>query len=176
MERFVFDDMIKDLGSFYEKIKAPGKNTMDLWYQKTKSIPTESLEWIKNKIFDEHESFPKNISSALWTMYQEWLKAHPDKIAIKTFFNCPDCFEGLIFCHKLVGEQRYYRYVFRCAKCRQDHTRAYPEVFKAQLMQNGFVFDYKPVPPRLRKRGNLGEAIKSVVDTDKRVILQEVPY
>jgi len=175
MERFVFDELIKDLGSFYEKIKAPGKNSLDLWYQKTKNIPTESLEWIKNKIFDEHESFPKNISSALWAMYQEWLKAHPEKIHIKTYFKCPDCSDGLIICHKLVGE-RYYRYVFRCAKCRQDHTPAYPEAFKAHLMQTGFVFDYVPIPPRLRRKGNLGIAINSVVDTDKRSVLQEVPF
>lgn len=146
MDKYVFNTVIVDLAAFYERNKQPSSNTLDLWYKKVKSIPDESLNWIKDKIYEEYEYFPRNLVAALWSQYHAWIDSHPEKRAIKTYRDCPDCFQGIITCHRKI-ENLHYRYFFRCLRCKQDDTRAWPEAFKANLMQKGYLFNYVPEKP-----------------------------
>lgn len=165
MVRMTFEGFLKDIAAFYERKVAYTDKTKDIWFGKVQNIPDESIPWIYDRITDEFEGFPKNIKSAMWVQYHAWLDSHPDKRVAKDFFKCPDCLEGLIWCHKKVGE-RYYGYLFRCSRCHQDKTRGYPVGSKIDLMNEGYVFDYKPVPPRLRNRGNVGAILKESVGLD----------
>jgi hypothetical protein len=137
MVRNEFEDFLIDMGHFFERSKAPNSRTIDLWFEKIKAIPAESLKWITKKIQDEYEIWPRNITATLWAFYHQWLDAHPEKRAIETFFNCSDCDEGLITAYKKKNDIKY-RYVFRCSKCRQDHTKAYPIAARLELMNDGY--------------------------------------
>jgi len=131
-----FTGIVTELSDFYER-KQPKINTIDLWYQSIKRIPGEPVKWIARHIEDNYESFPKNIVSALWGGYTEWQQANPDKMAKESFFDCPDCSEGLIFARKTKNNISY-KYVFRCIKCKQSKCRSYPESSAAELKDNGY--------------------------------------
>ena len=132
MQQIELATLITELCGFYER-KEPKQNTIELWFKLVKNIPSESLNWVTKKIFETHESFPRNITASLWAAFTEWQQANPDKRAIQSYFSCTDCSEGLIFARsKKTGNE----YVFRCAKCRQDHTKAYPVSSRLELLEN----------------------------------------
>lgn len=131
-----FTGLITELSDFYER-KQPKPHTIELWYRLIKRIPHEPLKWIMRHIEDNYESFPKNITAALWEAYTEWQQANPDKMAKESFFDCPDCSEGLIFARKTKNNISY-KYVFRCVKCKQNHCRSYPESSKSELIAEGY--------------------------------------
>lgn len=137
-------NIISELCSFYER-KEPKIATIELWFRLVKNIPSEPLLWIVKKIQEVHESFPKNITSALWGTYTVWQQTFPEKKTIKRFFDCSDCNEGLIFARKK-NAPHVSEFVFRCSKCRQDNTRSYPLSSRLELLE-----EYDVVP----KEGNL---------------------
>lgn len=137
MVREEFDSFLIEMAAFYERKQQPAQKTFDLWFAKVQAIPAESLKWITKKIQDEYEIWPRNITATLWAFYHQWLDAHPEKRAIETFFNCSDCDEGLITAYKKKNDIKY-RYVFRCSKCRQDKTKAYPIGSRMELMNDGY--------------------------------------
>ena len=138
--------VIEELSDFYERKTAPKTKTVELWYRLVKQIPAEPLKWITRHIQDNYESFPKNITSALWGSFTEWQQTNPDKKVIETFFECSDCNEGLIFAKKKNKQGTNYEYIFRCTKCKQNHCRAYPASSRLELLQ-----DYEVIS----KEGNL---------------------
>lgn len=133
MQQIELAGLITELCNFYER-KEPKQNTVELWFKLVKNIPSEPIAWITKKIFETHESFPRNITAALWSSYTEWQQANPDKRAIESYFDCPDCNEGLIFAKKKKNGIDY-EYIFRCSKCRQNHVKAYPIASRLELLE-----------------------------------------
>lgn len=137
MVRSEFEDFLIEIGHFFERSKSPSVRTIDIWFEKIKAIPFESLKWITRRIQDEYEYWPKNITATLWSFYHQWLDAHPDKRVIENYFDCPDCDEGLITACKEKNSTKY-RYVFRCTKCKQNRTPAYPKASRVDLLSEGY--------------------------------------
>lgn len=174
MELFEFTKILKDLCDYYER-KEPKQGTVELWFEKIKRIPSQPIKWILHKIFDDHDAFPKNVPGALWASYREWQQANPDKVAVIDFFECPDCVDGLIWV-KGVHKDHVYGYVFRCAKCKQNHCQQYPMAYREELKEN-----YEVMPkggwPHVPKRGrNIRELVSSVGVLKKEQPVEEVPF
>ena len=140
MELFEFTKLLKELTDYYERAKEPRPGTTELWFGKVKNISSEPLAWIISKIEAENESFPRNLPGAVWGAYREWMQANPDRMAVKRFFDCPDCTDGLIWARMEKNGQRY-TYVFRCSRCRQSTVQAYPMVKRDELKA-----DYDVIP------------------------------
>jgi hypothetical protein len=126
-----------EIAAFYERKQQPSQKTFDIWFDRIKNVPSESLMWITRKIQDEYEYWPKNITATLWSFYHQWLDSNPDKRAIENFFDCPDCDEGLITAYKEKNNTKY-RYVFRCTKCKQNKIAAYPRASRVELLGEGY--------------------------------------
>lgn len=152
MVRVVFEGFLKDVGAFYERKVAPTDKAKDIWYDKVKKIPDESIPWIYDKIIDEFEGFPKNIKSTMWALYHQWLDAHPEKKAPIDLRNCSKgCLEGILFAVKLIQEVKY-RYVFRCGKCRQQTFPQWPESTYEKLVYEGYeIIDYAKMQEELKR-------------------------
>ena len=137
MVRNDFSRIITTLCEYYER-KEPKNAALEVWFSRCKYIPTEPLDYIAQRIMENHESFPKNLPSAMRDTYTEWLQSNPDKRAVKTFTNCPDCEEGLIFTSK--HQEKFnvkYKYVFSCGKCGQSTFRQYPKAMLSDLIAAG---------------------------------------
>lgn len=158
MEVSELGELIKELSLFYER-KEPKAATIELWHRLVKRIPSEPIKWITKKIEENHESFPKNLTATLWGTYTVWQQTFPEKKTMKRFFDCSDCNEGLIFARKK-NAPHISEFVFRCSKCRQDNTRAYPLSSRLELLE-----EYDVVP----KEGNLRSSNKNLNDLVKRV-------
>jgi len=149
MELYEFTKMLKELMDFYER-KEPKQGTIELWFGKVSKVPSEPIKWIVNRIENDYETFPKNFCKAIMDTYREWTQANPDKRAAQRYYDCPDCNEGLIWARKLV-ENKPYTYVFRCLKCKQNTTQAYPLASRLELRA-----EYDVIP----KLGDLSETAK----------------
>jgi hypothetical protein len=149
MQLLEFNNLLTELSNYYER-KEPKTSTIDLWYNKIHAIPSEPIKWIAKKIEESNDSFPKNLPSAIWGAYTEWQQANPEKLARESFFDCPDCNEGLIFAKKQKNGVNY-SYVFRCARCKQNHYRAYPLDSPIELLE-----EYEVT----LKKGNLKSSYK----------------
>jgi hypothetical protein len=128
-----FTKALTSLCDFYER-KEPKQATIELWFRLVQRMPSEPIPWIVKKIQETQESFPRNMTAAFWGSYTEWQQAYPDKKAHKDYFHCPDCNDGLIFAKKEKNGVKY-SYVFRCVKCKQDNTKAYPMASRLELLQ-----------------------------------------
>jgi DNA-directed RNA polymerase subunit M/transcription elongation factor TFIIS len=144
MEQFEFIKIIKDLCDYYERPKEPRQGTIELWFGKVKSIPSEPINWISKKIEDDYDSFPRNLPGAMWGAFREWQQANPHRMTEKQYFDCPECSKGLIYA-KNIKNGHSYGYVFRCAMCRQSTVVAYPMALRTELQA-----DYEVTP----KSGN----------------------
>jgi hypothetical protein len=131
-----FNDLLIELSAFYER-KEPKQSTIELWYRLVNRIPSEPVKWITKKIETNYEAFPRNLTAALWSTYNEWQQAYPEKKSIENYFDCPDCVEGLIFADKNKNNINY-KYVFRCALCKQAHCREYPLAGVKELKSQGY--------------------------------------
>ena len=137
-----FAMMVKRLSQYYER-KDPQPMALDLWYDRVKWIPAESLDWIAGKITDHAESFPKNLPNMVVALYQQWLDAHPNKKAAdREYKSCPDCIDGLLYVSK-----DYHGHVngfaFRCKRCDQKASE-YPTMspaYLSELIEIGYVDD-----------------------------------
>jgi hypothetical protein len=158
MEKTEFVDLLKELSDFYER-KEPKTSTIDLWYRLVQRIPSEPVKWITKKIEEVYEAFPRNLTAALWSSYTQWQQSYPEKKAKKVYFDCPDCNEGLIFAKKK-NAPHVSEFVFRCSRCRQDNTRAYPLSSRLELLE-----EYDVMP----KEGNLKSSNKNLNDLVKKV-------
>jgi hypothetical protein len=138
-----FKEFLRDIGIYYER-KAPGDGTTDAWYERIKKIPHEPLGWITDKIYDQSETYPRNIPNIMWAFYREWIQANPNKIALQNFFHCPDCdSEGVLYLTKTVNGHDY-RYVARCRRCQQSSLRGLPEMTKGEAIAQGYTPTEQP--------------------------------
>lgn len=146
MREETFRNFAGKLCDYYEK-KAPTTATTNLWYAKVKKIPDECVEWLTDKIMEEHETFPRNIPNICWALFYEWRQAHPEKCAPKQSFECDYCHshDGLIFVWKDIGPtdggqgvMAPYRFVFRCGHCKQNDIMVYPMETMEQLKADGY--------------------------------------
>jgi len=168
----MFDDILKQLCNYYERKVFPLNSAHDLWFKKTENIPDEAAFYIRDRIYEELESFPKNLPKIMWAFYHEWIEAHPEKRAKLNYFNCPDCNEGLIFCRKKNSDDKYIRYVFKCSRCKQDHTPGYPMDSKKGLIEKGYEFEIPFAAPVKRSladiKKSVGREIPAPNDYDMR--------
>lgn len=137
MELNEFVNSISVLCSYYER-KEPKQSTLEVWHRWCHRIPSEPLTWIVRKIEEDYENFPRNLPGAVFEAYGEWQQANPDKMAAERYFYCPDCIEGLIFTQKIIDNMKY-SYVFRCGRCRQSRTTAYPIAGRLDLLGEGYI-------------------------------------
>jgi hypothetical protein len=128
-----FTETIRTVCTYYER-KIPNDNALELWHERVKTIPRESLDWIKRKIFEENDTFPKNLPTVMWSLYNAWLTAHPEKRARKESVDCPDCESGWLILEK---DQDPYRTPISatapCGRCRQLRMPKYLRLEDAML-------------------------------------------
>lgn len=137
MVRNDFSRIITTLCEYYER-REPKNAALEAWFARCRHIPAEPLDYIAQKIMENHETFPKNLPAAMRDTFTEWLQANPDKRAVKTFTNCPDCEDGLIFTSK--HQEKFnvkYKYVHACGKCGQSEYRQYPRAMLEELVAAG---------------------------------------
>jgi hypothetical protein len=126
-----FTETIRTVCTYYER-KIPNDNAIELWHERVKTIPRESLDWIKRKIFEENDTFPKNLPTVMWSLYNAWLTAHPEKRAFKESVFCPDCEGGWLALQKQVdGYRQPISFSAPCGKCRQIPSAHYMTLFQA---------------------------------------------
>ena len=120
-----FSMLVGRLAAFYER-KKPNDSTMDLWFDVIGKIPSDEINDIYERIIKEHDSFPKNLTGAMWANHYELRAARGIVESEKAYRECDYCNHGLIFVQKKHESGDYYiREVFRCAKCRQ-RSESYP--------------------------------------------------
>lgn len=133
MVRTDFEAIIGNLGAFYERKVRPTPMTLDMWFEKVKKIPSEAVNPIQQKIMDECDGWPKNITATMWALYHSWLAAHPEKRAFKEAVNCPDCEGGWLALQKKVdGYRQPISHSAPCGKCRQIPAAKYMTLFQAR--------------------------------------------
>lgn len=131
----MFNHFVKKLALFYER-KAPQDGTMDLWFDVVEKIPSSELEAIFERIVKDNDSFPRNLTGAMWAIHYEILGQ--DRISTaKTYQPCPECNEGLLFLQKKNNAGIYTRFVFRCDTCKQRKEN-YPWGNKIILRREGY--------------------------------------
>jgi hypothetical protein len=156
MNLIEFQGSVKKICSYYER-KIPNDNTLDLWFEKTKNIPLDSVSWIERKIFEENESYPKNLPSIMWALYSAWLAAHPEKRAFKNAVSCPDCEEGWLVLEKQENYKQPTSYSAACGRCKQVSAGYYMTLEKA--LKAGYKRkDLKTYP------GSVNKDLKSLID------------
>ena len=160
---FDFSNAVNELCDYYER-KEPKQGTKDLWFANLKNIPTEALPWIVKKICQENESFPRNLPGAIQAMYQAWRGAHPEKIAHEQKQDCPDCDDGTIRAWKIGNNNRAYSYLFRCARCKQCTTEAWPFAYRGQLIADGYEPEQRDKITGPSTHGTLKKLVEKVVD------------
>ncbi|OPZ24004.1 MAG: hypothetical protein BWZ01_03001 [Deltaproteobacteria bacterium ADurb.BinA179] len=126
-------EMIKTVSAYYER-KIPSDRTLDLWFERIRGIPGESIGWIQTRIFEQFEAFPKNLPSVIWELYNAWLDAYPEKAAPRETVDCPDCESGWLILEK---DQDPYRTPISatapCGRCRQLRMPKYLRLEDAML-------------------------------------------
>ena len=167
MLRFDFERLITELCDYYER-KEPKLGTVDLWFEKVKSIPSEAMPWIIKKICHENERFPNNLPGMLAALFFSWRESNPDKVASQARFYCPDCEDGTIQTWKIGANGRCYSYLFRCARCRQDNTQAWPLAHRDELLRQGY--EPEQIERRAIAHGSVSEVIAEVVENS------EIPF
>ncbi|NPV03844.1 MAG: hypothetical protein HPY67_03835 [Syntrophaceae bacterium] len=152
-------EMIKTVSAYYER-KIPSDRTLDLWFERIRGIPGESIGWIQTRIFEQFEAFPKNLPSVIWELYNAWLDAHPEKRARKESVDCPDC-EGGLLC--LTRPVRGYRvpptFSAPCGRCRQVRAAQYMTL--AEALRQGYSRVNLHAVTTVKSR-NIGELIRSI--------------
>lgn len=139
MVRTDLEALLGNLGAFYERKAKPGDMTFNLWFEKVKNIPSDAIPWIQNRIMDECDMWPRNITATVWAMYHAWLRAHPEKRAYRESVDCPDCEGGWLILQKVVenkfGKPMYEHgiptFTAPCGKCRQLPMRNYVNLYQA---------------------------------------------
>jgi hypothetical protein len=90
-------DFCEDVTSYFGALKLVGDKRVDLWYDECHFIPIEALEWIKRKIFDEHDSLPRNLPKALKGLWYAWKDANPERLVHENVqCDAPGCTNGFI--------------------------------------------------------------------------------
>jgi len=140
MQLLEFTKAIKELGDFYERKSEPKQGTIELWFDKVQSIPSEPVPWIVGRIEQDSESFPRNLPGALWAGFREWMQLNPDKAAHRENKQCVDCEGGLLWVRKYIDGRVHYA-VFECAQCGGDVWPQYPSATRDELMA-----DYDVMP------------------------------
>ena len=116
-----FNFFLAKLTTYYERTKPPTPVTVAIWYDRVKLIKCESLDDIRYEIFQQMESFPKNLPNVMWDCYREWQKGNKEPAAT-TQKQCDFCVsEGYIF-----TQRGKCRYVYRCGQCRQATEKGIP--------------------------------------------------
>src|SRR5574343_592121 len=80
MVRNDFSRIITTLCEYYER-REPKNAALEAWFARCRHIPAEPLDYIAQKIMENHETFPKNLPAAMRDTFTEWLQANPDKRA-----------------------------------------------------------------------------------------------
>jgi hypothetical protein len=131
--RHEFDAIIGNLGAFYERKVRPIPMTLDMWFEKVKKIPSEAVTPIQQRIMDECEGWPKNITAMMWALYHQWLSAHPEKRAHREAVDCPDCEGGWLALQKNVdGYRQKISHSAACGRCKQIPSAQYMTLFQAK--------------------------------------------
>lgn len=152
-----FTGTIRTVCSYYER-KSPNDNALELWFERVKNVPFESLAWIERKMFEENDAFPRNLPSVYWALYNAWLAAHPEKRAFKEAVKCPECEGGWLALQKRVdGYKQPISFSAPCGKCRQIPSAHYMTLFQA-LEQGYERIDLKKYPD------NGNRSIKAMVE------------
>jgi hypothetical protein len=136
MVREEFETFTVKLSAFYERKVRPMHGTLDLWFEKVRRIPAEALPWMENKIYEESEGWPRNLTSTMWALYHSWLQAHPEKRSFKRDQFCPDCEGGWLILEKQEDYRQPTSYSAPCGNCKQIPGRNYLTLHQA--LSNGF--------------------------------------
>jgi hypothetical protein len=136
MVSYEFNGLVGKLCAFYER-KKPNDTTMDLWFDVVEKIPSNELEAIFDRIIKDHDTFPKNLTGAMWANHYELAAQNRLSTIEKVYDPCPECNQGLLHLQKKNDAGIYSRYVFRCDTCKQRKEN-YPWGNKIILRRSGF--------------------------------------
>lgn len=177
MNKFELTQSLTNLANYYER-KPPSPATVELWFEKVRTIPAEALQWIENQIESGNESFPRNVPGTIWACYKSWMEANPDKMSRRYEVSCPDgCDDGVVHVRKqkpFGGESLTYTYVFSCSKCNRG-PQGYPHARLQDLLADGYEDEgvyLKGIhgaaylkSPRYQKSGGVKAMVASIVES-----------
>lgn len=121
MVKTIFADaIVRNLCIYFERKVTPTPGAIDMWFSRVENIPDEPVNWIVQRIKENHDQFPKNLPNTIWDYYREWLAMYPEKRAFKDRQNCQKCNgDGYVFAIRFSDDGRHHEYVFRCPVCDQ---------------------------------------------------------
>lgn len=162
---FEFTSFLTALSNYYER-KPPTPGTAELWFEKVKRVPAESLKWIETSITSSNEIFPKNLPNVVWACFRAWQDAHPEKRETKYEISCADgCDAGVLHVRKdreFGGQTFPSIYAFACARCNRGPV-GYPHARLRDLEAAGYEIDaQRPHGAGYFKRLNRSAGIKSL--------------
>jgi hypothetical protein len=95
----------------YFNRKYPGDMQLELWGKELEHIPEETREYIYNELV-KHDNIPSNMPKVIKSIYQQWRKDNPSKVAFK-HENCEFCNASGGICFQIKG----YDFMCRCGHC-----------------------------------------------------------
>jgi len=104
----------------YFNRKYPSDVQLELWNDELGHIPEETRKYIFNEII-KHDTIPQNVPKVIKSIYQQWRKDNPSKVAFK-YEDCEYCnmSGGLVF------QIKGYDFMCRCGHC-QNWRGSYGE-------------------------------------------------
>lgn len=153
MNRDVFDELVRDLNSYFGSEKTVSPRRADQWFYKVKDIPEASIDFIYNKITNERDAMPRNLPKYIISFYFQW-RSSSDQVINYPVTHCDECnSKGFLWVKRpsmingtevinAQGEKMMEEISFRCASCenwrREVNFKSKPSATLSQLSAQGY--------------------------------------
>lgn len=112
MKKQNFADFVQNLAVHFGSTR-PSQERMKSWYERVMDLPDEFMAWCVDRIKDNFDAFPRNLSKAILALWIEWQKEHPNRIAkFQEHQGCDKCNRGWLIAR--LGNETA---TFRCGHC-----------------------------------------------------------
>jgi hypothetical protein len=176
MNEDIFKTFVRRLCSYYGK--AGDKTALaqtGSWYGKVADLPDEPLNWMYDRITDEHDLMPRNVPKLMRGLFSSWLHDNPDRRAHgdgDTPAGCSQCIHGVLYLvrYDLPAYPKGYETVAGCAHCR---CRAMPKHMTIYEAQDAGWELRDCMPQRLKERGLVKggpSAFSRILESPGRVV------
>lgn len=150
MDKDTLKQLLLDINSYYGMDNSHiTTKRFSQWHERLKNIPNECIDFVKEKLFTEKDSVPRNIPKYVKAYFHEWISSHPEKYQPHTKTVCNECDgDGLIYYIDKTGQYPVNR-VARCPFCENwksilgwEAVKNYPIRTKKDLMESGYILQY----------------------------------
>ena len=105
--------------ALYHEHRIANARTIEMWFEDAQNIPSGAIDHIEMGI--RNAGWPKgSVTQTCKDLFQEWLRAHPEKYARDPAKECPDCLNGWIVVEKFREDLGHvYESMVACGRCKQ---------------------------------------------------------